>query len=162
MRTVNVVRRSGLEDELTTLGGDAVVLDGDGLRERVAEVTSGAPIRLGLDGVAGAATARLGACLADGGTLANYGLMSNEPCQLPTWMLLYKQLNVRGYYMGFNRRRRNVAEQQTIIGRLATLMERGTIAAKIAATYPLSDYKGAVAHAAQHGRAREGKVMFAW
>ncbi len=160
IKTVNLVRRSEVVDELLSLGADVVLEDGDELIERVAEATGGADIKLGLDGVAGAATARMGACLVDGGTLANYGLMSNEPCQLPSWMLLYKALKVRGYYMGFHRRRRSSEEQHKIIDKLCRLMDDGTIHAKVAATYELKDFKVAVHHAAQQGQDREGKILF--
>src|SRR3954451_19636180 len=40
IRTVNVVRRAELVEELRSLGGDVVVVDGDHLRDEVAEATS--------------------------------------------------------------------------------------------------------------------------
>ena len=49
------------------------MLDGDDLPGRVAEGVKGAPVRLGLDAVAGLATKRLGICVEDGGVVANYG-----------------------------------------------------------------------------------------
>ena len=47
-KTVNVVRRAELIEELRAEGGDVVLLDNEELREAVAAATSGAPIRLGL------------------------------------------------------------------------------------------------------------------
>src|SRR5438094_9089037 len=43
-KTVNVVRRAELIDELRAEGGDVVVVDGDNLRQEVKEATGGAPI----------------------------------------------------------------------------------------------------------------------
>jgi len=78
VKTLNVVRRDSLFADLKGLGADACVVDGDDLAERVKAQTAGAPIRLGLDAVAGRATARLSACVAEGGVVCNYGSMSGE------------------------------------------------------------------------------------
>src|SRR5256885_13914076 len=76
VRTMNVVRRDSLFTELRTLGADASVVDGPDLAEAVKAQTRGAPIRLGLDAVSGPATARLSACVGEGGVICNYGSMS--------------------------------------------------------------------------------------
>ena len=94
LRTVNVVRRLAVEPELRALGADVVLADGDDLAERVAEATGGASIALALDGVAGAATGRLAGCVADDGLIANFGLMSGEPCMIEPWMLMYKRIRL--------------------------------------------------------------------
>jgi NADPH:quinone reductase-like Zn-dependent oxidoreductase len=44
--------------------------------------------------------------------------------------------------------------------RLASLVAEGALRAPVAATYPLEQYRDAVAHAVQTGRA--DKVLFAW
>src|SRR5438477_4230210 len=50
-KTVNVVRRAELIEELRGEGGDAVLVDGEELRDEVKNATSGAAIRLGLNSV---------------------------------------------------------------------------------------------------------------
>ena len=59
LRVVNVVKSTPVIGELKEIGAGAVLLDTDDLRDRVAAVTQGAPIKLALDAVGGAATARL-------------------------------------------------------------------------------------------------------
>ena len=78
LRTVNVVRRAELADELKALGGDIVIVDGDDLAQRVAAQTAEARIMLGVEAIGGAATGRLADCLATDGTLVHYGSMSGE------------------------------------------------------------------------------------
>ena len=78
VKTVNVVRRESLFGELKSLGGDVCAVDGPDLAATVKAQTQGAPIRLGLDAVSGRATARLSACLGDGGVVCNYGSMTGE------------------------------------------------------------------------------------
>ena len=49
IRTVNIVRRPDVVDELKALGAEIVLLDGDDLPGRVAEQVENAPILLGMD-----------------------------------------------------------------------------------------------------------------
>ena len=59
IRTVSVVRRLELVDEMTALGGDVVLIDGLDLPRRIAAATDKAKIELALDSVGGLATQRL-------------------------------------------------------------------------------------------------------
>src|SRR4029079_19190317 len=52
-KTVNVVRREELIDELRADGGDLVLIDSEKLRDEVKNATGGAPIHLGLNAVGG-------------------------------------------------------------------------------------------------------------
>ena len=160
IKTANIVRRAALVDELKALGADVVLMDGDDLPARLHAATDGAPLTIGLDGVAGNATGRLAECLSNGATVANFGLMSGEPCKIEPWILHYKRTLVRGYYAGFNLMERSFDEQKAIIVELADLIAAGKIGARIAATYPLENYREAVSHAAREGTAREGKLVF--
>ena len=83
---------------------DVVLVAGPDLKRNVRDTIGDAPLRLALDGVAGAATGQLADCVSDGATVANYGIVSGEPCLVPTSLLLYKQVVIRGYYMGYQRR----------------------------------------------------------
>src|SRR5579864_756048 len=53
LRTVNIVRRSDVAEDLKQLGADLIVEDGDDLAARVARETGAVPIRLGLEAVGG-------------------------------------------------------------------------------------------------------------
>ncbi len=50
-KTINVVRRAELVEELRAQGGDVVLMEGESLRDEVAEATARAPIRLALNAV---------------------------------------------------------------------------------------------------------------
>src|SRR3989441_2590946 len=78
VKTMNVVRRDSLFGELKSLGADACVVDGPNLADAVKAHAREAPIRLGLDAVSGRATARLSACVGEGGVVCNYGSMTGE------------------------------------------------------------------------------------
>ena len=98
-KTVNVVRRAELIDELRAEGGDVVLVDGDNLREEVKSATGGASIRLGLNSVGGDSALRLANCLAPGGTLVSFGAMSLQPLKIPTGLLIFKDLRFRGIWI---------------------------------------------------------------
>src|SRR5207248_7921124 len=83
IKTVNVVRREELVEELRVDGGDVVLIDGEALRDDVKESTDGALIRLGLNAVGGESALRLMNCLAPSGTLVTYGAMSLQPLKVP-------------------------------------------------------------------------------
>src|SRR3984893_5683651 len=59
LRTVNVVRRAELADELKALGADIVIVDGDDLAQRLAKQTAEARILLGGPATGGGAPAAL-------------------------------------------------------------------------------------------------------
>jgi NADPH:quinone reductase-like Zn-dependent oxidoreductase len=160
IRTLNVVRRAELVPELEALGADRVLVDGPDLAARVRATVGGAPLMIALDGVAGAATGRLAECLSDGGTIANMGTTSGEPCAIPTWVLLYRRIRLIGYYAGYHMNSRAPAERARIMGELAALLGSGALRSRIAATYPLEQYATALQHAARAGAERDGKVTF--
>jgi mitochondrial enoyl-[acyl-carrier protein] reductase / trans-2-enoyl-CoA reductase len=157
-KTVNVVRRTELVDELRAEGGDAVLVDGENLREQVKNATSGVPIRLGLNAVGGESALRLANCLAPGSTLITYGAMSLQPLKIPNGLLIFKDLRFRGIWI--NKWYDNATKQERMeaFRPLFEMAKRGLLKTKIEKAYLLPEAKAAVAHAAQ-GK-RSGKVIF--
>jgi trans-2-enoyl-CoA reductase len=157
-KTVNVVRRAELVDELRAEGGDVVLVDGDNLREEVKSATGGAPIHLGLNSVGGDSALRLANCLAPGGTLVSFGAMSLQPLKLPTGLLIFKDLRLRGIWINKWYDNATPAERMETFQPLFDMARRGLLKTKVEKAYPLSEVKAAVAHAAQ-GK-RSGKIIF--
>ena len=157
-KTVNVVRRSELVDELRAEGADVVLVDGDNLREEVKSASGGASIRLGLNSVGGDSALRLANCLAPGGTLVSFGAMSLQPLKIPTGLLIFKDLRFRGIWINKWYDNATPSERMAAFGPLFDMARRGLLKTKVEKTYPLSEVKAAVAHAAQ-GK-RSGKIVF--
>jgi trans-2-enoyl-CoA reductase len=156
-KTVNVIRRAELIDELRAEGDDVVLVDGEGLREEVKRATSGAPIRLGLNSVGGDSALRLANCLAPGGTLVSFGAMSLQPLKIPTGLLIFKDLRFRGIWINKWYDSATPAERMETFRPLFEMAKRGLLKTKVEKAYPLSEVKTAVAHAAQ-GK-RSGKIV---
>lgn len=162
VRTVNVVRRAEMVGEIRELGGDVVLVDGPDLAQRVAAAVGGAPIRLGIDAVAGPATQRIAECLAPGSTVASYGSMTGQRCELDFYLMFRNDIRLVG--VSFARQfatRRTPAQVRAMYARLAELMSRGVLVAKIAGVYPLERILEACERAGRTGAERDGKVVIA-
>lgn len=157
-KTVNVVRRAEVIEELRAEGADVVFIDGENLREEVKEATKGAPIRLGLNSVGGDSALRIANTLAPESTLVSFGAMSLQPLKIPTGLLIFKDLRFRGIWI--NKWYDNATMQQRMdaFRPLFEMAKRGSLKTRVERTYPLSEVKAAVAHAAQSKR--NGKIIF--
>ena len=157
-KTVNVVRREELIDELRAEGGDVVLVDGENLREEVKNATNSAAIPLGLNAVGGDSALRLANCLAPGSTVVTFGAMSLRPLKIPNGLLIFKDLRFRGIWINKWYNNATIDERMEAFRRLFEMAKRGLLKTKVEKAYPLSEAKTAVAHAAQGKRG--GKIIF--
>jgi trans-2-enoyl-CoA reductase len=157
-KTVNVVRRSELIGELRGEGGDVVLVDSENLRREVEDAIGGPPIRLGLNAVGGESALRLANCLAPGSTLVTYGAMSLQPLKIPNGLLIFKDLRFRGIWINKWYDNATSAQRMEVFQHLFEMAQRGLLQTKVEKTYPLSEVKTAVAHAARGQRS--GKIIF--
>ena len=155
--TVNVVRRDSLIEPLTEHGADVVIVDGDDLGERVKVATGGADIHLAIDAVGGAATRRLADCLADGGTVVNYGFLSGDACMITPNHLILHRLTLSGFWLVPKFGTMRPEELRALYADLAGMFADGTLNVPVEATYGIEDIKQALEHAGREGRA--GKVL---
>ena len=157
LKTVNVVRRESAVAAVKAAGGDVVLVDGPDLDRRVAEATGQASIRLAIDAVGGQATNRLAGCLAEGGTLVNYGLMSGEDCVVSPRSFIFRDVTLRGFWLALWFRKATPAQQMAMFGEIGKLIATGQLKTRIQATYDVTQIKQAVAAAA--AGEREGKIL---
>ena len=156
-KTVNIVRRESAIAEVKAAGGDVVVVDGEGLAKRVAEATGDAAIRLGIDAVGGKATDNLASCLAMGGTLVNYGMMSGEACQVGAASFVFRDVTLRGFWLALWFRKATPERQAAVFGEIARMISTGKLKTRIHATFDIVNIKDAVAAAA--AGERSGKIL---
>ena len=155
IHTVSVVRRPELVEELKKLGADVVLVEGPDLARRVREATDKAKIMLALDSVGGAGLMPLNDCLANGGTLVAYGVMSGGPGPFFTAPNIFRDLTLKGFWLlnWFNKNPARIVEVQK---KMAGWIADGTIYTPVEATYPLTESKAAISHAAKG----TGKILF--
>ncbi len=157
LKTVNIVRRDSVVADVKSLGGDVVLVDGPGLAKRVNEATGGAEIRLAIDAVGGKSTDNLAMCLAEGGTLVNYGMMSGEPCVVAPSSFVFRDVTLRGFWLALWFRKATPARQMEVFGQVAKLIAEGKLHTRIHATFDVVQIKDAVAAAA--AGERDGKIL---
>ena len=157
-KTVNVVRREELIEELRSEGGDVVLLDHGNLRSVVKDATGGAAIRLGLNAVGGESALRLMNCLAPGGTLVSFGAMSLQPLKIPTGLLIFKDLRFRGIWINQWYDNATPAGRMAAFNPIFDMAKRRLLLTRVEKSYPLSEAKAALEHAARGQRG--GKIIF--
>jgi mitochondrial enoyl-[acyl-carrier protein] reductase / trans-2-enoyl-CoA reductase len=159
LRTVNVVRRETLFTELKTLGADVCLIDGPDLPSQVSSAVGGTPIRLALDAVAGKATGRLAASVADGGTVCNYGAMTEAEVTVAYSDLIFRGVSVVGFMLGRALARRSLAEVRALYAEIAGEVRANGLQASVEAVYPIEEIGAALTHAQRP--ARGGKILVA-
>jgi NADPH:quinone reductase-like Zn-dependent oxidoreductase len=156
-KTINVVRRADVTKELTALGADVVLEDGEDLPKRVHQATGGAPVRLAVDAVAGSATLRLGEAMAPNGTVVNYGAMSGKAPSLTPAALIFKNVTLKGFWLVHWLNTASREAQVALMSRMAKLVADGTLHAPVEATFTLEDIREALTRSMEGGR--QGKVL---
>jgi NADPH:quinone reductase-like Zn-dependent oxidoreductase len=150
IHTVNIVRRPELVDEIKTIGGDVVLVDGEDLPKRVGAATGGAPIELALDGVGDTATQRLLDSIVNWGTVLVWSAMSSKPFALRFPPLLFRDQTVRGMWI-YNWFQKLPAEEIVeMYGELAPMVASGAISFPVAQRFSFDQYADAIAIAAKY------------
>ncbi|MEY3713313.1 MAG: hypothetical protein RL321_933 [Pseudomonadota bacterium] len=159
IKTINIVRRPEMVEELVSLGADMVLLDGPDLAERVSAATSGASIRLGIDAVGGSATRRIAECLSAEAQLVCYGAMSSQHCEIDFYRMF--RLGIEFRTLSFVRQlsKRSPQDVRALYADLATKVASGALTARIAGSYRLDQIIAACDRAAMTGSDRDGKVV---
>ncbi|TVY68746.1 Mitochondrial enoyl-[acyl-carrier-protein] reductase, partial [Lachnellula suecica] len=112
LKSLNIIRdrpdaesTQSMKDELLALGATKVVTESElmdrGFSEQVKEWTNGGreQIKVGLNCVGGKPTKALVKLLSHGGHLVTYGGMSKAPLDLPTGLLIFKDLKFSGFWV---------------------------------------------------------------
>lgn len=157
LRTLNVVRRPELVNELRAIGADTVLLEGEELERQIPAACGGAPLRLALNAVGGESALRLAKVLAPGGTLVTYGAMARQPMRIPNGLLIFQDLRWRGFWMT---RWYEQARPETVAAMFAELFEmarQGALWTPVEQVFPLEQIEAALTRAAE-GR-RSGKIL---
>ena len=153
LRTLNLVRRPEAIQPLLDLGADVALLDEPGWVEN-------APARplLALNAVGGDSATRLMDVLAEKGRLVTYGAMSKQGVKVPNKFLLFKGIELHGFWLTRWLRETPADEIARAYHRLALWMAEGKLKMAIEATYPLERAKEAIARAREEKRG--GKILF--
>jgi trans-2-enoyl-CoA reductase len=157
IKTINVVRREGLAEDLMSKGADVVLIDGPELTAQIAGATENGRVSLAIDAVGGETFSRLAKSLGTGGTLVSYGVLSGKPATFNPAMAIFNDIRIRGFWLSKWFEVAGIAEKQAAFGQIIPLIASGQLKANIDSRFSVSEIKQAVSRAAQRGR--NGKVL---
>ena len=126
-----------------------MVVDSPNVSKEIKAAVGQAELRLALDGVSGPATGVLASTLSPNGTLVSYAAMSAAPMSISPLDVIFKPLTLRGFWLGHPE---SEAKSGPAIAQAAEMIASGRVRIPVAATYPLSSIKEAVAHALRGGK----------
>jgi len=150
VRSINLVRRAELVQELQAAGGDIVLLDEAGAAAKAAALVGAGKVRLALDGVSGAATARLVEFLSPGGALVAYAGMSGEKTAPGDLMqLMFKSISSHFFYQNRPQYRSKIP---ALLREAAQMVATGRLHTPVIRTYRLSEVAEAIAHTLAGGK----------
>ena len=156
-RTLNVVRRPELLDELRALGGDVVVTEETDLRREARQLCGGALPKLGLNSVGGSSALNIANALAPCSPHVTIGAMARQPMKIPNGLLIFQNLAFRGFWLRRWKETAPAVEIQSTYATLADLLHRGILHTPIQQILPLSEAPAALAAAMQDKRT--GKIL---
>src|ERR1700730_519396 len=149
LKTINIVRRAELVAEWETVGANVVLLDGEDIAARVSAATGGAEVKFGLDALSGPGTGIVASILSPGSTMVTYGALTYPPISVSAGDVVYKALTIRGFFLGHPQ---HAAKFPALIKQAGALIEAKKLSVPIAAVYPLSAVKEALAHVQRGGK----------
>jgi len=158
IKTINIVRREEVVQDLKLLGGDHVLVDSPDIVQKITQLEGIGPIKLGIDAIAGKATNKLAAVLAPGSKIVSYGLLESQFIHLNTALVVMKKLSVHGFYTGHWFQETDSKTRMKVQKSWIDLIGKGELKIPIEQTYSLRAYKEALTHASKFGR--KGKILF--
>jgi len=158
IKTIGTVRRDDLNQELKALGLTEVVnVETENLTDRVKEITEGAGVACVLDAVGGHTASEALKCLAKGGAMLIYGVLSLQDPQINAGLMIFRGLTVKGFWLTDWMQRVDSQTRQDVAQQVISLLASGQIQLPVEASYSLDQITEAVDHAERHGR--WGKIL---
>jgi NADPH:quinone reductase-like Zn-dependent oxidoreductase len=151
LKTINLVRRPHAIELAMGAGADAAFVDNEDAAGRVKALVGERGVKLGLDGVGGAAVGRLAAMLDMNGTIVSYATLGGEVVSsVGVLDVIFKNLTYRGFYLD---KPEYDAAIPAIISHTANLVATGDLHVPIAAIYSIENVVQAIEHVQRGGKA---------
>lgn len=145
-KTINIIRDRPNKEEtakhLTSLGGTYVITDEDFKQRPLIKDLPKA--KLGLNCVGGKAVSDMIKLLEDRATLVSYGAMSKQPMIVPTAAMIFKDIALRGFWIGLWCRDNSMEERMEMLNNVVRYMQEGRLNPPLTEPVLLKDYKEAV------------------
>ncbi len=159
VKTISFVRSEETAEELKSLGADHVLVDDDEGQAAAKEIMGGSNSALAFNAVGGDSALRVMKLLKESGTHVTYGAMGRKPITMPNGLLIFRDIRVVGLWVTKWLENAPRDEVRSVYQTLAERVAAGKIVQPVDKTYPLDDFKEALARL--ESPERSGKVLFA-
>ncbi len=148
-RTLNIVRRPEVAEELRRMGADHVeVFDGrsdpDQLAARIRNVAGPDGARFAVDAVGGTTGSAVLRSLGPGGRMLAYGTLSNEPLAFSPRTLMTVGSSVEGFWLGNFMNQRGLLFKLSLVKKLTGLIQSGVLGSEVSQSFSLEQIVDAV------------------
>lgn len=151
LKSVNIVRRSELVDELKAAGADVVLVAGGDTKAEAEKAVMGGRIGLGIDAIGGESIGLLADIVSPRAAIVAYSIVGSATMSIPAWSPIFKQVTVHGFFLG---NPDSAAAAPAAVRDVLPLVASGALHTPISGVYPPS----AIIEAATHAE-RGGKVI---
>jgi NADPH:quinone reductase-like Zn-dependent oxidoreductase len=149
VKTIGLVRRAEVIDEVLDAGCDQVLLDDEDAPLGASRTIERSRIRLALDGVSGAASGRLARLLGDRGTFVSYAAPTYSPLTISPFDVIFHDLTVKGFSIGNPKFGNRIV---TAIEESASMIAEHEVTVPVAGMYPLEEIGAAIGHYERGGK----------
>lgn len=158
IKTIGTVRRDDLNADLKKLGlNEAVNTETENLPKRVREITGGKGVGCVLDSVGGHTTEEAMKCVAQGGKMLIFGLLSLQNPRLDVGLMIFKEMTIQGFWLTEWMRKVDSATRTQVAQDVTGWLASGEVELPVEASYGLAEIAKAVEHADAPGR--WGKIL---
>lgn len=158
INVINIVRRDAAVAELKALGLDYVVsTEQADWQEQVKDILGDNEAVTGVDSIGGQAATDLANLLGYGATFVSFGTMGDNIVPIPVGTLIFKQLQVKGFWGAIVSEQMPTEKKRILLGELITLVAQGKLKLEVDSIYPLSQAQEACAASLVSGK--RGKIL---
>lgn len=158
IKTIGTVRRDDLSEDLKKLGLNEVInTETENLPKRVREITDGKGVPCVVDSVGGTLTEEAMKCVAQGGKMLVFGLLSQQNPRLDIGLMIFKEITIKGFWLTEWMRKADSQTRTQVAQHVIGWLASGEVELPVEAAYGLDDIAQAVQHADAPGR--WGKIL---
>lgn len=158
LRIISVVRKKEQVEALTALGAQAIIdVSTENIAERVESLTNGDGVSMAFDAVGGEQGTEVMGCLASGGRMVVYGLLSERPITVLPEEMIFRQLSLESFWLAPRLEQLGSEGKAVVIEQAMNAFCDREIFADVEQRYELADIQAAVAHNLRPGRL--GKIL---
>lgn len=149
LKSVNIVRRPELVDELKAAGADVVLVAGDNTKAEAEKAVEGGRIGLGIDAIGGESIGLIADVVSPRAAIVAYSIIGSATMSIPAWSPIFKQTTVHGFFLG---NPDSAAAAPAAVRDVLPLVVSGALHTPISGVYPPSAIVEAAIHAERGGK----------